>query len=192
MHRHSISWLHGCRYRTTLAVVKISCICVLVSCKPIAREEPTSDAQLAILLKGMAGWFFAPILGAKKAIKHTIDSLATAKRPVETMTFLDDIDWHLLGVKVEYRKRVEKLLKDPRLAEMPGAAKAVKQQALQHYANWAKQTIADMQKALRSNSFYQTTANPALGDRMVSDPKLDMIKKLVEKNIKLIETPPEL
>ena len=104
MHRHSISWPHGCRYRTTLAVVKIVCICLFASCKPIVREAPTSDAQLAILLKGMAGMIFAPLLGAKKAVKVAIDSLATTNRSTELLTLINDVKWHTVGVKSRYEK----------------------------------------------------------------------------------------
>ena len=46
-----------------------------------------------------------------------------------------------------------------------------------------------MQKALRTNPIYRETTSPALGDQMVTDPKLDMMQKEVEKTIKYIENP---
>lgn len=185
-----------------LAALSIACVCLLANCKPIARQEPVSDAKvlnsllksrrLDFLLKGVLGYLTAPILGAKRGVRAAVESLVTIKQPAKLMGTLSDVDWHMIGVRDAYTRSAKKSIKKLKIT---GAdAEVVKQYWRRDYEIWSAEMVKKLQDSLDKNTLYRssvasdTQARPG-GGGMISQAKA--IRNVAKEAIEAIMMPPD-
>ena len=175
-----------------LVVVKILCLFMFSSCKPIARqEEPISKDEFAIALRTILRSIVNPIRGSKAAVRVMTRGVAQQKSYESLASQLQDIWWEVLDVRKSYVRGIERevggFIEYPQLSAAH-QVETLKNQAHADYRNWAAGVAKSVQEALDTNKLYRpskpdmktglTGGHPLYHPETVSDIMTDAKKVL--------------
>lgn len=186
---------HGC-----FRWLAISCICSLANCKPIARQEPVSDAKLALAIRSMVR-MFRPFKARKTQVMQIVKSLANEKNYKALAISLYDIRYEVATIKLSYRdeiqKSIKKLVSDSEVLATRNDVVSLIQKSHAHYNAWATRVVEGIHDSLRMNAAYRVDAPEyKLGIRggfLTELPKtMKELTAQVDLVIKYIETPPRV
>ena len=142
-----------------LVAVKILCLYLLASCKPLARqEEPTSKEESMVVLRTVLRAIVTPIIGSKTAVQTMAKGIAKQKSYKSLSSQLQDIWWEVVEVRKGYVGGVEREVGGwvyyPKLTAAH-KVDALKKQAHAKYRGWAEQVAQSVQESLDTNQLFQ-------------------------------------